>query len=945
MSNKKSTAKPIELQKVISIKGANLHNLKNIDIDIPRNKLTVITGVSGSGKSSLAFDTIYAEGQRRFVESLSSYARQFLERMGKPEVESISGLPPAVAIQQVSPKKNNRSTVGTTTEVYEYLRLLYGRVGTTFCHKCGKVVARDTPDMIVDSLIHLEEGTKLFILFQFESTTKDCITKLEVLKDFGLYRILMVKDNSILDLTEDTIKKKIKPEEFYIILDRLALRLDEEGIKTRLTDSVESALSHGNGKITIYNQTNETFSKFSSLYECNTCEIIYQVPEPKLFSFNTPQGACPMCQGFGLTTGFDESLVVPDRTISLRRGAIMPFKGASQSYLRDLIKVAPKFNIELDIPYNKLSEESKRIVWEGTHIYEGINGFFKELEEKSYKVQNRVLLSRYKGYTLCKSCHGSRLRTSARQVFINGKNIPELLKEPLNQLLEFFKTIKLNEYQEKVAGIILNEIKWRLQLLVDIGLEYLTLERTSHTLSGGEAQRINLSTAIGSSLVGTLYVLDEPSIGLHQKDSQRLLNIIFKLRNLGNTVIVVEHDLEIMSGADYIIDMGPKAGEHGGEIIFKGTYDELLSSNTSLTSKYLNGSLKVDIKNKKTTGNGEFIKIIEPRKNNLKLDEMKMPLGCLVTITGVSGSGKSTLISDILYTNLHKNQNLFGGLSGLHEIKSSDGSFDRIEGANHIDYIELVDQTPIGRTLRSTPATFTKVFDFIRDVFAGTQAAKQFGWKSGYFSFNILGGRCEVCQGEGYETVEMQFLSDVTLLCETCKGSRYKREINNVLFNGKSIIDVLNMNVEEACVFFKDQKRISSKLEIMKEVGLGYIKLGQPSTNLSGGEAQRLKLANYLEVTSSKKGLFIFDEPTTGLHLDDIAKLLICFRRLVEKGNSVVLIEHNMHLIAASDWIIDLGPDGGNKGGEIIASSTPEKLASNKKSYTGIALKKFYKEI
>lgn len=923
-------------ERLISIRGARQHNLKNISIDLPRNKLIVITGVSGSGKSSLAFDTIYAEGQRRFVESLSAYTRQFLERMDKPDVDSITGLPPAIAIQQKPPARNPRSTVGTTTEVYDYFRLLFGRIGTTYCKVCGSVVRKDTPAAAVERILNWSEGDKIYILFPLPKNINNLKTELKNQRELGFFRLVISNSNDIIDLEHDKLPKNVGTEDIFLLADRLVLRKEKEDI-TRLTDSLESAFHSGGGKITVRNISKGEELKFSSLFECADCEIVYAEPEPRLFSFNNPQGACPHCQGFGRSIGIDMDIVIPDKSRSIAKGAIHPFTTPSfQKHLRSLISIAVKYSINVNCPINELTERQLKIVYDGAEDYIGINGFFAMVEEKSaQKMHYRVLLSRYRGYTDCKLCGGSRIRTSARQVFIAGKNLPELIRMPLSNLLEFIENIELSEHQLKIAGQALFEIQRRLKLLVDIGLEYLTLDRLSHTLSGGEAQRINLSSALGSALVGSLYVLDEPSIGLHSIDTHRLLGVLEKLKNMGNTIIVVEHDTDIIKSADYIVDIGPKAGEQGGEIVFSGTAKELLSSDNSLTADYLTGRKSIEIeKDAQNPTNSDKIRIVKPRMHNLKMKSVDFPLNCLVSVTGVSGSGKSTLVREALYNAMKRTRIGWDGKSNF---------FDQILGGERIEHIELVDQSSIGKSSRSTPATYTKVFDNIRDVFAMTQGARQLGLKPGHFSFNVSGGRCEVCEGEGYVTVDMQFLPDVNLICESCKGTRYKKEIRNILFKGKSIVDVLNMTIDTAANFFEDNLKIIKKLQLLQAVGLGYLKLGQPSSMLSGGESQRIKLANHLEYGASGKTLFIFDEPTTGLHLDDISKLMICFRSLIKNGHSVVVIEHNLYVIAGSDWVIDLGPYGGERGGEIVAEGPPEKIALCKDSFTGFALSDFYK--
>lgn len=943
--SKTTKAKSVKLPTLktnsIIVKGAKVNNLKNIDVEIPRNKLTVVTGLSGSGKSSLAFETIYAEGQRRFVESLSSYVRQFLERMQKPDVDSIIGLPPAIAIKQLPPSKNPRSTVGTTTEIYDYLSILYGRLGNTICYKCGTQVTRDNPSTILQNVLNKFDSSRVYILFKMADTIKNTTEEIEQLKLQGFFRLFLTETNEIIDLTEVKLKKKLKPQEFFVIVDRAIVKASES---TRLSDSIDTAFKLGNGILYIYDLGKNEFKRYSNNYECNTCEIIYEEPDPKIFSFNNPKGACPNCQGFGRTIGIDEELVIPDKGLTINRGAIQVFNTPSgQTNLRSLLRIAQKYGIRLDVPYRELSNNELEIIWDGKDNYEGINGFFAELEDKKYKVQNRVMLARYRGYTTCRSCNGSRIRTSARQVFYAGKNVPELLSTSFERLLQFFDTITLNDYETQIAGLVLKEIKWRIGLLVNIGLEYLTLERLMHTLSGGEAQRINLSTALGSSLIGTLYVLDEPSIGLHPRDTQRLINILKSLRNIGNTILVVEHDAEIMQQSDYIIDIGPKAGEHGGNVVFQGMYNDLIKHKTSITSKYLRGEKKVELISKVKKQNiQKFINLRNIRKNNLDIDELKIPLGQLVCVTGVSGSGKSTLINDVLYSTLNKFQNQRDGFELINNSMKKSGFDIQLDENPGINYIEMVDQSPIGRSSRSTPATYTKVFDGIRDLYASTQIAKQFGWSAGYFSFNAKGGRCDVCEGEGYITVEMQFLPDVSLVCEECNGSRYNKEVKNVLYNGKSIIDVLNMTIDEATSFFAETKKLHTKLKLLQDVGLGYLRLGQPSSNLSGGEAQRLKLSMHIDTAEKNAGLLIFDEPTTGLHFEDISKLLKCFERLVETGNSVIIIEHNINVIASADYIIDLGPEAGERGGKVVVTGLPNEVANTKESLTGKALKQFF---
>lgn len=923
-------------KKYIKVRGAKLHNLKNVDVDIPRNKITVISGVSGSGKSTLAFDTIYAEGQRRFVESLSSYARQFLERMHKPDCDSITGIPPAIAIQQNVHTRNPRSTVGTTTEIYDYLRLLFGRIGKTICYNCGNLVKRDTPQSIVSELLSYNEGDRIYIAFPFPENIRDMRTYSELYKEAGYFRLIDTKTYSVYESDDVKSYKSINIETTAVLVDRLVLNHNEES-KTRLTDSVEASFNMSQGKCIVINSTTKENKLFSNVFECTPCGIVYEEPDPKLFAFNNPHGACPKCQGFGRTIGIDESLVIPDPSKSIRQGAIHPFKGEAMSiYQRDLIRIAPKHKIDIDEPLFNLSDEQMRVIWEGDGSFEGINGFFETLEQGKHKMHYRIISSRYRGYTKCKSCGGSRIRTSARQVFVGGKNIPELIDMAFENLVDYFESIALDDYETTVAGQLMKELIWRTKLLVEIGLEYISLSRLSHTLSGGESQRISLSTALGSSLVGTLYVLDEPSIGMHPRDTGRLLNILFKIRNLGNTVLVVEHDPDIIKYADYLVDMGPGAGSMGGEIVYKGSFSDVINSEKSLTGLYLSGKLKVPIPELRRKPTNTKLTITKARENNLKIDNLEIPLECIVAITGVSGSGKSTLINDVLYTGLKRNL-------GSAQLKS--GRFDGITGYDWIQFVEIVDQSSIGKSSRSTPATYSKAFDLIRDVFSSTQASKQLGWKPGHFSFNVPGGRCEACEGEGLVTVEMQFLPDVSLECESCKGTRYKKEVRNILYNNKSIVDVLDMTVDEAILFFQEKPRVAKKLLMLQDVGLGYLKLGQPSTMLSGGESQRIKLAGSLDAQFDGRTLFIFDEPTTGLHLDDISKLIKCFDRLAEKGNSVIIIEHNLSVIAAADYIIDLGPEAGDKGGEVVAVGTPSQIAKAKNSYTGNALKEYFQMI
>ena len=921
----------------IQIRGARVNNLKNINVDIPRNALTVITGLSGSGKSSLAFDTLYAEGQRRFVESLSAYARQFLDRMNKPDVDSIIGLPPAVAIEQQAFTKNPRSTVGTTTEIYDYLRLLYGRVGVVIDKDTGEIVRKDSPDSVCNALIGSMMNQRVFVMAELPMEHGTLENIKEGLEARGFTRIVIGEKDEAHHL-DDLKELPDDVSNIFVLVDRLQIS-DTDEAKSHLTDSLETAFEIGGGRIIVRNidaKSSERNAYFSSRFESARSQTIYIEPEPRLFSFNNPFGACPTCQGFGRSVGIDENLVFPDKALSIKRGAIHPFRGESfGSHLRTLIRVAPTVDIPIDKPLFSLTPEQLRIVMEGNGEYIGVNGFFHMLEEKSYKTHYRVMLSRYRGYTRCHSCNGSRLRTAARQVFVGGVNIPTVVSLTLEQARDHFDTFKPSSYEEQAVGQILTEIKRRLHLLCDIGLEYLTLDRLSHTLSGGESQRINLATSLGSALVGTLYVLDEPSIGLHPRDTHRLLNILRRLRGLGNTVVVVEHDVDVIKTADHIVDIGPLAGERGGEVVFSGLLSEMLEQGKTLTSDYLSGRKEVSVKTTYRKGNGGSIFIRAPRHHNLVGDDVELPLGKLTVVTGVSGSGKSSLVHDVIYAGI---QRVFGGYSG--EV----GACERIEGLAQIDGVEMIDQSPIGRSSRSTPATYTKVFDNIRDLFASQQVAKQLGWGPGHFSFNVSGGRCDTCEGEGVVTIEMQFLPDIELPCEACGGTRYKREIGNILYKGKSIVDVLAMTVDQAIEHFEAIPKIITKLDVLRQVGLGYLKLGQPSTHLSGGEAQRVKLASHLDTQADGAQLFIFDEPTTGLHVHDVAALLSAFDKLVVKGHTLLVIEHNVHVMAAADWIIDLGPEGGAEGGHIVATGTPKQVAAVPASYTGQALKAFFTE-
>ena len=917
-------------KKYITITHARVNNLKDISCEIPRNALTVISGVSGSGKSSLAFETLYAEGQRRFVESLSSYARQFLDRMNKPDVESITGLPPAIAIEQRGFARNPRSTVATQTEIYDYLRLLYGRIGTTMC-TCGREVRKDTPAHAATVISEWNEGDRLYVLFPIHVGEHSFEQAILSLIENGFYRAVMPASSDIIDLQQIALSSIDDSDQMLMLGDRIIIKKDEAFV-SRLTESLETAFSLGHGRVTVRNISSMEDACFSNVYECAFCNIEYQEPEPRLFSFNSPFGACKTCQGFGRSVGLDASLVIPDMHLSLQKGAIHPFRTAGfTEYHRDSLDFARRHSIPDAIPYSMLTEQQRTMLWEGDALFPGINGFFAYAEEKAAaKVGYRVLLSRYRGYTTCHECNGARLRKSARRVFVAGKILPEIIRMTIADAYAWFDALRVSESQFKIAEMVLKEIHSRLRMLVEIGLEYITLDRMAHTLSGGESQRITLATSLGSSLVGTLYVLDEPSIGLHHRDTWRLMQLLKRLRSLGNTVVVVEHDPEIIASADHVIDIGPKAGELGGEIMFSGSVEDMLASKESLTGQYLSGKKHIDIPKIRSKGNGHFLEIIEPKERNLKGDTVSIPLGCITVVTGVSGSGKSTLVHEVLAPALKKK---YAGFAG------SIGACKDILGAGNLQAVEIVDQSPIGKSSRSTPVTYTKAFDAIRDLFSETPASKQLGWRAGHFSFNVPGGRCETCEGEGSVTVEMQFLPDITLPCESCKGTRYKKEARDINYKGASIVDVLGMTVHEALTFFVGSKRIINKLQVLSDVGLGYVRLGQPSTKLSGGEAQRIKLATAIDDSRSEKTLFVFDEPTTGLHLDDINTLLKCFRALVEKGHSVIIIEHHLNIIAAADFVIDLGPEAGDEGGYVIASGTPEEIMKEKRSHTGKALK------
>ncbi|WP_369047704.1 excinuclease ABC subunit UvrA [Tenacibaculum sp. UWU-22] len=912
----------------IIIKGAKLHNLKNIDAVIPRNKLVVITGLSGSGKSTLAFDTLYAEGQRRYVESLSSYARQFLGKLNKPKVDYIKGIAPAIAIEQKVNATNPRSTVGTSTEIYDYIKLLYARIGKTFSPISGNEVTKHTVTDVINFVKTINDGVKLLLLAPINiGKNKNIKAVLQILTQQGYARLKY--KNKVLKITEFPIKE-YNNDELFLVVDRIVTTSNED-FYNRLADAIQTAFFEGKGVCYIENLETTKINEFSNKFELDG--ISFLEPNTHLFSFNNMYGACPTCEGYGSVVGIDEKLVIPNTGLSIYEDAIFPFKTDSfKQYKTDLILNAEAYQIPIHKPWFELTEKQQQLVWDGTKKFKGIADLFKTLEEKSYKIQNRVMLSRYRGKTRCTTCNGKRLRKEANYVQINKKTIADLVTLPLDELAAFFKKITLTSYEKKIAKRLLTEINSRLQFLTNVGLNYLTLNRTSNTLSGGESQRINLATSLGSSLVGSMYILDEPSIGLHPKDTEKLIDVLKNLRNLGNTVIVVEHDEDIMRAADYIIDIGPEAGTHGGNIVAEGTFDEILKSN-SLTAKYLNEELTIEIP-KKRRKSSEKIQITGARENNLKNIDITFPLHTLTVVTGVSGSGKSTLIKNILYPAMQKKIIGYGNKIGQHTKIT--------ENSNTLKHIEFIDQNPIGRSSRSNPVTYIKAYDDIRTLFSNQKISKIRNYKPKHFSFNVEGGRCEVCKGEGEVTIEMQFMADVHLKCETCNGERFKKEVLAVKFANKSINDVLNLTIDDAITFFtkNSASKIAKKLQPLQDVGLGYIQLGQSSSTLSGGEAQRIKLGSFLTKGNTKdKALFIFDEPSTGLHFHDIKKLLTSFNSLLEKGHSIIVIEHNLELIKSADYIIDLGLEGGKKGGNLIFSGTPEELIKNKKSYTGYYLK------
>ncbi len=927
------------VEEKIEVRGARVHNLKNISFSIPVNKLTIVTGVSGSGKSSLAFDTIYAEGQRRYVESLSAYARQFLERMDKPDVDEIVGIAPAIAIRQKNATRNPRSTVATQTEIYDYLRLLFARVGQTFCAACDAEIKKDSPESAADDILgKLETGTRFYVLFQINDNifaaktgkTTDKARRLHVsavllsLMQNGFTRFF--RSGETIDLQTPEDYKFLDFEDTFVLIDRLK---SDPSIRQRLVDSLEICFRE-TSSATILTTDGSTLN-YSDAFVCKNDGTVYEEPEPRLFSFNSPFGACPTCQGFGNSIGIDYGLVVPKEDVSIADGAIEPLSRPQYAWAyKALTSFCLSENIPTGVPFSELDETQRKAIFHGKDRWKGVAGFFEWLETKKYKLHVRVFLAKYRGYTVCPECRGGRLRKEAIAVKVGGKSLPEAVEMSIKDATVFFESLQLSPEREKVAEKLLLEIRRRLKFMVNVGLDYLTLDRLASTLSGGEAQRIQLATNLGSLLVGTLYVLDEPSIGLHPRDNARLIGILENLRDIGNTVLVVEHDEETIRAADHILDIGPHAGELGGNLIYEGDFAGMMRSDLSLTAKYLRGEAEIKIPSQRRKPTTRKITISGAREHNLKNVSVEIPLEQLVCITGVSGSGKSTLVHDVLYAGIKKQRG---------EWQGPVGRFRDIAGIENIDDVVLVDQSPIGRTPRSNPVTYIKAYDAIREVFAATNLSKTKGYNPSHFSFNVPGGRCETCQGSGTVTVEMQFLADVELTCEDCRGTRFKSEILDVKFKGKSIAEVLQMTVREALMFFKDINKLVNRLKVIEAVGLGYLRLGQSATTLSGGEAQRVKLAAHLAQKTQSRTLFIFDEPTTGLHFDDINKLLAAFRALIDGGASLIVIEHNLDVIKTADHIIDLGPDGGSGGGEVVATGTPEEIAADENSITGQYLK------
>jgi len=972
---------PPEHDGVIVVSGARVHNLKNITVELPLNALTVVTGVSGSGKSSLAFDTLYAEGQRRYVASLSAYARQFLERVDRPDVDDIRGICPALAIRQKSYTRNPRSTVGTVTEINDYLRLLYARIGTTRCHVCGRIIEKDTPGKIADFVMSLPRGLRLYVCMplaldaaptssnsaqtqlprrrppsrtsgQAQTPEASLAIILPGLQQQGFVRLLI--GNQLVDLADAVEALARSPnKEVLVVVDRLSVQDD---VRERLVDSLEVCGRESEGRIHLFllsdspEETEQLLTssyphirwlrhpagmllKFSERFECQLCGLTYEEPEPRLFSFNNPFGACPECQGFGNTVTLDFDLIVPDKSKSLADGAINPWtKPRYRGFQSRLLKLAQNQGIDIDLPWEQLPKQHHDLVINGASGFPGIKGFFAQLEQKKYKMYVRIFISRYRGYAVCPSCGGERLRQEARDVFVGGKRITEVARLTIRESAGFFQGLELTPEQQAISKKILEEIRHRLDLLLRVGLDYLALDRLSASLSGGESQRIQLATSLGSTLVGALYVLDEPSIGLHPRDGRRLIEILGSLKSLGNTVLVVEHDREIMSAADHIIDLGPRAGENGGEVVYQGTYAGLCEATNSLTGRYLKGDLKIPTPIFRRRSNGRYLEILNARKHNLQNLNVRIPLGMFVCVTGVSGSGKSTLVHDVLYAAIKRAK---GQAADVHD------GYDTLRGADLIADAVLVDQSPIGRTPRSNPVTYVKAFDAIRQIFAATRDSYARNLHPSHFSFNLSGGRCETCQGNGTITVEMQFLADVELTCEDCKGTRYKSSILDVQYKGKNIAEVLNLTVHQAIEFFAGHTQLVRKLRVLEEIGLGYLRLGQSSNSLSGGEAQRIKLAAFISGQSSRNSLYIFDEPTTGLHFDDIRKLLAAFDKLIHAGNSVLVIEHNLDVIKSCDWVIDLGPEGGPAGGRIMFEGSPDDLILARRSYTSRFLRDY----
>ena len=916
----------------IEIKGARVHNLKNIDLQIPRNKMVVITGLSGSGKSSLAFDTLYAEGQRRYVESLSSYARQFLGRMDKPDVDYIKGIPPAIAIEQKVNTRNPRSTVGTSTEIYDYIKLLYARIGRTYSPVSGKEVVRHTVTDVVNAIFSFPEGTKVILLSPFQINKERTLAQeADLLQQQGFTRLEINGEVVRIADIDASLAAKKKVKELSIVIDRFAVS-DDEDVLSRAADSIQTAFYEGKGDciVKIITDKETTLHRFSNRFEADG--ITFEEPSLHMFSFNNPIGACPVCEGYGKTIGIDEDLVIPNKSLSVYNEAIVCWKGEKMSEWKDkLVMNSDKFNFPIHQPYYDLTPGQKRLLWTGNQYFEGLNSFFKSIEEQSYKIQYRVMLSRYRGKTICPECEGTRLKKEASYVKIGGKAVSELVNQPVDQLASFFHNLQLTEHDKIVSDRLLIEINNRIEFLCDVGLGYLTLNRLSSSLSGGESQRINLATSLGSSLVGSMYILDEPSIGLHSRDTARLIKVLRKLQHLGNSVIIVEHDEEIIRDADMIIDIGPLAGRNGGEVVFQGSHKELALNNTSLTARYINGTEKIELPLVRRKWNN-YIEITGARENNLKGIDVKFPLNTLTVVTGVSGSGKSSLIRKILFPALTKHLGGYGEKTGDHTRLQGDLSL--------ITAVEFVDQNPIGKSSRSNPVTYLKTYDDIRKLYADQQASKINGFTASHFSFNIDGGRCEECQGEGEIKVEMQFMADIHLTCESCHGRRFKADVLDVKFKEKSIYDILEMTVDEAIVFFSEKdksegKKIAKKLIPLQDVGLGYVKLGQSSSTLSGGESQRIKLASFLAKEKDSPTLFIFDEPTTGLHFHDIRKLLDAINALISRGHTVLIIEHNTEVIKVADWIIDLGPEGGETGGYKVFEGTPEAIVKCEESYTG----------